>query len=110
MAAARAPSEGVGAGGGSILPAAVERFFLQMGRFVQMLGRVFAWTLRPPYDWRELLRQMGQVGVASTPAGLLTPPFTGMGLALPTFVLPTRLNHPTSVCSPVPPPYSLYPP
>src|SRR5258708_7627072 len=92
MAAARAPSEGVGAGGGSILPAAVERFFLQMGRFVQMLGRVFAWTLRPPYDWRELLRQMVKVGVASTPVVLLTALFTGMVLALQTFVVLKRFN------------------
>src|SRR5262249_25583272 len=58
------------------LPAPLTRFFLEMGRFVQMAGRMFAWTPRPPYDWRELLRQMVTVGVASTPVVLLTNLFT----------------------------------
>ncbi|HEY0781027.1 MAG TPA: ABC transporter permease, partial [Thermoanaerobaculia bacterium] len=74
------------------LPGPIERFLLQMGRFVQMLGRVFAWTPRPPYDWRELLRQMIKVGVASTPVVLLTALFTGMVLALQTFTVLRRFN------------------
>jgi phospholipid/cholesterol/gamma-HCH transport system permease protein len=82
-----------GAGGGreaAALPAFVERPLLQMGRFVHMLGRVFAWTPRPPYDWRELLRQMVKVGVTSTPVVLLTALFTGMVLALQTFTVLKR--------------------
>ena len=74
------------------LPGLLERFFIQMGRFVQMLGRVFAWTPRPPYDWRELFRQMLKVGVASTPVVLLTALFTGMVLALQTFTVLRRFN------------------
>jgi phospholipid/cholesterol/gamma-HCH transport system permease protein len=70
----------------------VEGFFLQMGRFVQMAGRVFAWTPRPPYDWRELLRQMVKVGVNSVPVVLLTAMFTGMVLALQTFSVLERFN------------------
>jgi phospholipid/cholesterol/gamma-HCH transport system permease protein len=70
----------------------LERFVIQMGRFVQMLGRVFAWTPRPPYDWRELFRQMLKVGVASTPVVLLTALFTGMVLALQTFTVLRRFN------------------
>src|SRR5579863_7013995 len=94
---ASAVTEGVPAGparGGrsSPLPGAIERFLLQMGQFVQMLGRVFAWTPRPPYDWRELLRQMVKVGVASTPVVLLTALFTGMVLALQTFTVLKRFN------------------
>ena len=75
-----------------LLPAIVERFLLQMGRFVHMLGRLFAWTPRPPYDWRELLRQMVKVGVTSTPVVLLTALFTGMVLALQTFTVLKRFS------------------
>ena len=39
------------------LPAPVAGFLTEVGRFFEILGRVFAWTPRPPYDWRELLRQ-----------------------------------------------------
>lgn len=74
------------------LPGALERFFEQMGRFMQMMGRVFVWTVRPPYDWRELLRQMVKVGVNSMPVVLLTAMFTGMVLALQTFTVLSRFS------------------
>jgi phospholipid/cholesterol/gamma-HCH transport system permease protein len=74
------------------LPGPVEGFFEEMGRFIQMVGRVFAWTPRPPYDWRELFRQMVKVGVNSTPVVLLTTLFTGMVLALQTFTVLRRFN------------------
>jgi phospholipid/cholesterol/gamma-HCH transport system permease protein len=91
--ASRMPGAGAGDGGKSVLlPAFVERFLLQMGRFVHMLGRVFAWTPRPPYDWRELLGQMVKVGVSSTPVVLLTALFTGMVLALQTFTVLKRFS------------------
>ena len=73
-------------------PGAFGRFFQEMGRFVQMAGRVFAWTPRPPYDWRELLRQMVTVGVASTPVVLLTNLFTGAVMALQTFTVLRRFS------------------
>lgn len=73
-------------------PGPFTRFFEEMGRFVQMVGRVFAWTPRPPYDWRELLRQMVKVGVNSMPVVLLTAMFTGMVLALQTFTVLRRFN------------------
>jgi phospholipid/cholesterol/gamma-HCH transport system permease protein len=74
------------------LPGPIDHFFLEMGRFFQMLGRVFAWTPRPPYDWREWLRQMVRVGVDSIPVVLLTAMFTGMVLALQTFTVLRRFN------------------
>jgi phospholipid/cholesterol/gamma-HCH transport system permease protein len=80
------------AGGRAGLPAPVERFLAAMGRFFEMLWRVFAWTPRPPYDWRELLRQMVRVGVTSTPVVALTAMFTGMVLALQTFTVLKRFN------------------
>jgi phospholipid/cholesterol/gamma-HCH transport system permease protein len=74
------------------LPSLLERYFEQMGRFMQMVGRVFVWTLRPPYDWRELSRQMVKVGVNSLPVVLLTALFTGMVLALQTFTVLSRFS------------------
>jgi len=74
------------------MPGPLERLFEQVGRFFQMLGRVFAWTPRPPYDWRELFRQMVKVGVSSVPVVLLTTMFTGMVMALQTFTTLRRFN------------------
>lgn len=74
------------------LPRPIEGFFEEMGRFISMAGRVFAWTVRPPYDWRELLRQMVKVGVDSIPVVFLTTLFTGMVLALQTFSVLKRFN------------------
>jgi len=74
------------------MPGAVERYFEQAGRFFQMLWQVFAWTPRPPYDWRELSRQMVKVGVSSVPVVLLTTMFTGMVMALQTFTTLRRFN------------------
>src|SRR5215203_227245 len=80
------------AGGFVTVPNALESYLEQMGRLVQMAGRVFAWTPRPPYDWRELFRQMIKVGVSSVPVVLLTALFTGMVLALQTFTVLSRFN------------------
>jgi phospholipid/cholesterol/gamma-HCH transport system permease protein len=74
------------------LPGPVAGFFEEMGRIFQMAGRVFAWTFRPPWDWRELLRQMVKVGVNSMPVVLLTAMFTGMVLALQTFTVLSRFS------------------
>jgi phospholipid/cholesterol/gamma-HCH transport system permease protein len=86
-----AEETGVPKGAEVSLPGPLARFFLEMGRFVQMGGRVFAWTPRPPYDWRELLRQMVVVGVSSTPVVLLTNLFTGGVMALQTFTVLRRV-------------------
>ena len=48
------------------------RIMEEFGRFFTMFGRVAGWTVRPPYDIRELLRQMGRVGVDSIPVVFLT--------------------------------------
>jgi phospholipid/cholesterol/gamma-HCH transport system permease protein len=76
----------------SRLLAPVETFVAEVGRFFLILGRVFAWTPRPPYDPRELLRQMVRVGVDSIPVVLLTALFTGMVMALQTFSTLRRFN------------------
>ncbi len=74
------------------MPGPIAKYFEQIGRFFLMLGRVFAWTPRPPYDWRELLRQMVKVGIGSVPVVLLTTMFTGMVMALQTFTTLRRFN------------------
>lgn len=67
------------------LPGALEAFFTEVGRFFEILGRILIWTPRPPYDVRQLLRQMVRVGVDSLPVVLLTALFTGMVFSLQTF-------------------------
>src|SRR5512147_1180568 len=74
------------------LPAVVESALVEVGRFFLMLWRVLLWTPRPPYDPRELVRQMVRVGVDSLPVVLLTALFTGMVMALQTFSTLKRFN------------------
>jgi phospholipid/cholesterol/gamma-HCH transport system permease protein len=74
------------------LPRPLSRFFEEVGRFFQMVWRVIAWTPRPPYDLRELGKQMVRVGFDSIPVVLLTAMFTGMVLALETFTVLLRFN------------------
>ncbi len=74
------------------LPGLAETFLTEVGRFFQMLWRVLLWTPRPPYDLRELTRQMVRVGVDSLPVVLLTTLFTGMVMALQTFSTLKRFN------------------
>lgn len=69
-----------------------DTYFLEMGRFFNLVGRIFAWTPRPPYDWRELFRQMVKVGVDSVPVVFLTTLFTGAVMALQTFSVLRRFN------------------
>jgi phospholipid/cholesterol/gamma-HCH transport system permease protein len=68
------------------------RPFEEIGRFFVLLGRVFAWTPRPPYDWRQFFRQFLLVGVRSVPVVLLTAMFTGMVMALQTFSVLARFH------------------
>ncbi len=74
----------------SVLP--FEGFFREVGRFGRILWRVLAWTPRPPYDFRELGRQMVRVGVDSLPVVMLTAMFTGMVMALQTFNVLARFG------------------
>lgn len=74
------------------LPATLERPLAELGRFFLVLWRVLFWTVRPPYDWRQLLRQMVRVGVDSVPVILLTAMFTGAVLALQSFSVLARFN------------------
>lgn len=61
------------------------RFFEETGRWFLMLWRTITWSVRPPFELREWLRQMVRVGVDSIPVVVLTTMFTGMVMALQTF-------------------------
>jgi phospholipid/cholesterol/gamma-HCH transport system permease protein len=74
------------------LPAPIEHMFTELGRFFLMLWRTLVWTVRPPYDWRQLLRQMVKVGVQSVPVITLTTLFTGAVMALQTFTTLRRFH------------------
>jgi phospholipid/cholesterol/gamma-HCH transport system permease protein len=74
------------------MPRALVGFFEEVGRFFDLFGRMLVWTVRPPWDFRELSRQMVRVGVDSTPVVLLTALFTGAVMALQTFSTLRRVN------------------
>ena len=70
----------------------VESFLEELGRTAQIFFRVLRWTLRPPYDWEQLLTQMVRVGVQSLPVVLLTAFFTGGVMALQIFTVLARFG------------------
>ena len=61
------------------------RLFEQTGLWFRMLWRTVAWSVRPPFEPGEWLRQMVRVGVDSVPVVFLTTMFTGMVMALQTY-------------------------
>lgn len=61
------------------------RLFEQTGLWVRMLWRTMMWSVRPPFEIAEWLKQMVRLGVDSIPVVFLTAMFTGMVLALQTF-------------------------
>jgi phospholipid/cholesterol/gamma-HCH transport system permease protein len=60
--------------------------FEQTGVWFRMLGRTVSWAFRPPFEGREWLKQMVRVGTDSIPVVVLTSMFTGMVLALQTYI------------------------
>jgi len=62
------------------------RLFEQTGLWFAALWSTMRWMFRRPFDWKEWIRQMVRVGVNSIPVVFLTSMFTGMVLALQTFI------------------------
>lgn len=58
------------------------RLFEQTGIWFRMLWQTAAWSVRPPFEIGEWLRQMVRLGVDSIPVVFLTTMFTGMVMAL----------------------------
>jgi len=57
----------------------------EMGRMLLLLLQGFFWSMRPPFRFRLLIKQMEFIGVNSLFVVLLTGLFTGMVLALQTY-------------------------
>jgi phospholipid/cholesterol/gamma-HCH transport system permease protein len=71
------------------LNAALEKFGTRVFRMLEDLGNIFvlllqcvSWAFRPPSEFRNIVKQMEEVGVRSMPVVLVTATFTGMVIAL----------------------------
>jgi phospholipid/cholesterol/gamma-HCH transport system permease protein len=61
------------------------QFTGEVGRVLSLLYNTLRHALNPPYDIRNIFKQMVEVGVMSVPVVLITAIFTGMVLALQTY-------------------------
>jgi len=71
----------------SSIGAAVEFLFNRTGLYAQMLLQLIRKLGKPPWYGRQLLLQAEEVGVQSLPVVLLTALFTGMVLALQSYIV-----------------------
>jgi phospholipid/cholesterol/gamma-HCH transport system permease protein len=65
--------------------AVTERPAQGLGRIILLFFSVLKNTFKPPFDLKNMVRQMLEVGVHSVPVILITALFTGMVLALQTY-------------------------
>ena len=64
-----------------------EQIFLRTGQYASMFGKVVRRMASPPWYPRLILQQAEEVGVQSLPVVLLTALFTGMVLALQSYIV-----------------------
>lgn len=67
------------------LGALIISFTIETGRVLMLLIETVKQMLTPPYEVREIIRQMYEVGVKSIPVVIITGIFTGMVLALQSY-------------------------
>lgn len=67
-------------------------FLEEAGRIVSLLYQTLRWSVRPPFDLRNVLRQCEAIGVNSIPVILITAVFTGMVLAYQSYTGFKRFN------------------
>jgi len=70
----------------------VLRFLDESGRVMLLFIKTLTLTFRPPFDIRNLLKQIEEVGIKSIPVVLITGAFTGMVLALQSYTGFKRFN------------------
>jgi phospholipid/cholesterol/gamma-HCH transport system permease protein len=70
----------------------VLRLLNESGRVMILFGKTLHFIFRPPFDIRNLLKQVEYVGVRSIPVVLITGAFTGMVLALQSYTGFKRFN------------------
>ncbi len=76
----------------NVVARAVEAIGDRVYAMVQDLGSTFtlflqvvSWSVRPPWEFRNIVKQMEEVGIRSMPVVLVTATFTGMVLALQSY-------------------------
>ena len=69
----------------------------EAGRILLLLTQALIWLFRTPLRWRASLKQMEEIGVNSVPVTLITATFTGMVLALQSYIGFKRFNAETMV-------------
>lgn len=70
----------------------IKPFLEEIGRVILLLINTLRWILRPPLDLRNIMKQLLEIGVRSTPVVLITAVFTGMVLALQSYTGFKRFN------------------
>jgi len=71
----------------TVIGSIVESLCLHTGLYAMMFGRTMRRMTSPPWHWRIILQQAEEVGVQSLPVVLLTALFTGMVLALQSYIV-----------------------
>lgn len=83
--------------------ASIGRIFLEflasVGRFSLFIGNSLWEGLKPPYFFRQILRQLIEIGYLSLPVVGLTALFTGMVLALQSYTGFSRFNAENAIAS-----------
>lgn len=83
--------------------ASIGRLFLEflasVGRFSLFIGNSLWEGLKPPYFFRQILRQLIEIGYLSLPVVGLTALFTGMVLALQSYTGFSRFNAENAIAS-----------
>ncbi len=72
-------------------------FIEDTGKIFLLLGQAFLWLFLAPLKLKATLKQMDEIGVNSVPVTLITATFTGMVLALQTYIGFKRFNAETMV-------------
>jgi len=67
-------------------------FIEESGRIALLFLKTLMWIFRPPLDFKNIIRQMEEIGINSIPVVLIMAIFTGMVLALQSFSGFRRFN------------------
>jgi phospholipid/cholesterol/gamma-HCH transport system permease protein len=70
----------------------VLRFLEESGKVMLLFLKTLAFIFRPPFDMRNLLKQVEYLGIQSVPVVVVTGAFTGMVLALQSYTGFKRFN------------------
>jgi phospholipid/cholesterol/gamma-HCH transport system permease protein len=73
------------------------RFVGEAGKIMTLFVQTLIWIFRPPFQGRDIVKQMEEVGVRSFPVVIITAAFTGMVLALQSYTGFKRFGAETMV-------------